>query len=314
MSVRYLAPGIILDDIVFPDGRTRMGTLGGGGAQATWGMALAAESGDQVGMLAGVGRDFPFEALAPLAAMGIDLTGVHVTDLPTPRAWQILEADGRRTHVWRVDQSTSDHQTHPDAATILRFYPAVQVLHWGIHPEAPYLAPCQALREQGVLVSLEPFKAPEQPPAEEEVALILAASDIYSPNWPEAIALFGTDHRRTLLERARALGGHILALRLGTAGAEVWDLHTGEGVAVPPAPSGPVVDPVGAGDAFCGAFAVTWYRTADLAEAVVSAAVAASYMLEQVGLPPSRPPLADQQTRNRAVRAGLQRLTLSQLA
>ena len=89
------------------------------------------------------------------------------------------------------------------------------------------------------------------------------------------------------------LGGCILALRLGLDGGEVWDLHAGEGVAVPPAPSGPIVDPVGAGDAFCGAFAVTWHRTGDLAAAAVSASVAASYLLEQVGLPVSRPPLAD---------------------
>jgi len=314
MTVYYLAPGIIIDDIVFPDGRTQMGTLGGGGAQAAWGMALAAESGGQVGMLAGVGRGFPPEALAPLAAMGIDLTGVHVTDLPTPRAWQILEADGRRTHVWRVDQATSDRQTHPDAATILSFYPAVKVIHWGIHPEAPYLAPCQALRERGVLVSVEPFKAVEQPPTDDEIAAILTRCDIYSPNWAEATSFFGTDSRPALLERARALGGRILALRLGLDGGEVWDLYAGEGVAVPPAPSGPIVDPVGAGDAFCGAFAVTWHRTGDLAAAAVSASVAASYLLEQVGLPTSRPPLADQQARAQAVRAGLRRLTLPQPA
>ncbi len=314
MTVYYVAPGIIIDDIVFPDGHTRMGLLGGGGAQAAWGMALAAGTGDQVGMLAGVGRDFPSETLAPLAEMGIDLSGVHVTDLPTPRAWQILETDGRRTHVWRVDQATSDCQTHPDAATILHFYPEIRVIHWGIHPEAPYLTPCQALRERGVLVSIEPFKAVEQPSSDEEIAAILTSCDIYSPNWEEAVSLFGTDSKPLMLARARALGGHLLALRLGLAGAEVWNLHTGEGVAVPPAPAGPVIDPVGAGDAFCGAFAVAWHRTGDLAEAGTSASVAASYLLEQVGLPLSRPPLADQQARARIVRDGLRWLTREQIA
>jgi hypothetical protein len=56
--VKYVSLGIILDDIVFPDGRTRMGVLGGGGPQTVWGMALAAEAGREVGLIAGVGPDF----------------------------------------------------------------------------------------------------------------------------------------------------------------------------------------------------------------------------------------------------------------
>jgi cytidine kinase len=47
---------IILDDIVFPDGTTRMGVLGGGGPQTAFGMRLWS---DGVGIAAGVGDDFP---------------------------------------------------------------------------------------------------------------------------------------------------------------------------------------------------------------------------------------------------------------
>ena len=37
----HVAFGIIIDDIVFPDGATHMGVLGGGGPQTAWGMAAA---------------------------------------------------------------------------------------------------------------------------------------------------------------------------------------------------------------------------------------------------------------------------------
>ena len=43
--VDFFGFNIILDDIVFPDGQTRMGLLGGGGPQAAFGMRLWAESG-----------------------------------------------------------------------------------------------------------------------------------------------------------------------------------------------------------------------------------------------------------------------------
>ena len=65
--VDLVAFGIILDDLVFPDGHTVTGTLGGGGPQTAFGMRLPAlagwteESGD-VGLVAGIGRDLPDSA------------------------------------------------------------------------------------------------------------------------------------------------------------------------------------------------------------------------------------------------------------
>ncbi len=306
MTVKYVTFGIIIDDIVFPDGRTQMGVLGGGGPQTAWGMALAAASADEVGLISGVGTDMDYAALAPLQAAGIDLSGVHVTDLPTPRAWQLLEQDGRRTHVWRIDQDTSDLQTHPDWETVTRFYPDLEVAHWGIHPEAPYLTICPPLRAHGVLISIEPFKGLEQPPPDDELRAVLTQCDIYSPTWTEAISLFGMEEKAALLAQCRALGGKILVLRHGAAGAEAWNLVEGTGVSVPAAPVQAVIDPVGAGDAFCGAFAVTWHRTADLAAAAISGAVAASYLVEQIGLPPALPATDDIQQRSQFVREGLQ--------
>lgn len=308
MTVKYLSLGIILDDIVFPDGRTQMGVLGGGGPQTVWGMAVAAENAQEVGLVSGVGADFDLATLEPLAVMGIDLAGVYVTGEPTARAWQLLETDGRRTHVWRVDPATSDRQTHPDWAVIHDIYPEVTVAHWGIHPEDPYLAWCAPLRSKGALVSIEPFKGLNAPLVDDDLHTLLSQCDIYSPNWREAISIFGTTNKAALLRRARDHGGMILALRKSADGAEVWDLRAREGFSVPAAPVRAVIDPVGAGDAFCGALAVTWHETGSLAEAAVQAAAAASYLVEQVGLPPTPPTASSLYTRTEAVRAGLTRL------
>ena len=70
-----IAFNIILDDIVFPDGRTALGVLGGGGPQAAFGMRLFAES---VGLVAEVGDDLPESVWAWLRESGIDTTGVRV--------------------------------------------------------------------------------------------------------------------------------------------------------------------------------------------------------------------------------------------
>ena len=100
--IDFVAFGIIVDDIVFPQGTTRMGVLGGGGPQTAWGMAAALGSGERVGLVAGIGADLDKSVLAPLHAAGINLDGVRLTDQPTPRAWQVMEFNGRRTQVWRM--------------------------------------------------------------------------------------------------------------------------------------------------------------------------------------------------------------------
>jgi sugar/nucleoside kinase (ribokinase family) len=51
----------------------------------------------------------------------------------------------------------------------------------------------------------------------------------------------------------------------------------------------PVVDPVGAGNAYCGGFLVGWLETGNLRLAGRYASVAASFLVEQYGLPRPRP-------------------------
>ena len=49
----FVTFSLIIDDIVFPDGKTAMGTLGGGGPQTAFGMKLWA---DKVGLAVRRGR------------------------------------------------------------------------------------------------------------------------------------------------------------------------------------------------------------------------------------------------------------------
>ncbi len=59
---------------------------------------MACVRDDAQGLAAGVGVDLPRECSAWLAAAGVDVSGLTpLADTPTPRAWQVLEHDGRRT-------------------------------------------------------------------------------------------------------------------------------------------------------------------------------------------------------------------------
>ncbi|MEP0761802.1 MAG: hypothetical protein HRF48_03610, partial [Chloroflexota bacterium] len=68
-----------------------------------------------------------------------------------------------------------------------------------------------------------------------------------------------------------------------------------------------VVDTVGAGNAFCGALLARLDE--GIGEATCHASAAASYLVEQIGLPPSLPDPRDYARRLDEARAGTQRLT-----
>lgn len=286
MAVDYVAFGVVVDDIVFPDGRIVPGVLGGGGPQAAFGMRLWAE---RVGLVAAVGHDFPPEHRRLLEASAIDLAGVRVTDRPTPRAWQVYHADGRYEHRWRTPVALSLAQVAHAPEYVPPSYRHARGYHLGVHPDAPDLRLLAALRSWGALVSVETFRpapAPLPPPA---LSALLSACDVFSANIVEARSLVVPSPRAipsdaALAARLADAGASVVVLRMGSEGSLVYDRATGQTCRAPAVPV-PAVDPTGGGNAYCGAFLVGYVETGDLRQAALRGAVAASFLVERVGLP-----------------------------
>ena len=197
MSVEYVTFGIILDDIVFPNGQTRMGVLGGGGIQTAFGMRLWSDS---VGLVAGVGADLPAEAMDWLRTSGVDTSGLRLTDFPTPRAWQVLEEHGRRTQVWRVPGVVIGAQLTRKLEYLPQTYRYARGFHLGIHPLEADLDFIAGLRHLGGIVSVEPFKPAERLLDPDELRVLLKAAHIFSPNTEEASSLLGDAEPLALLQ------------------------------------------------------------------------------------------------------------------
>jgi sugar/nucleoside kinase (ribokinase family) len=115
---------------------------------------------------------------------------------------------------------------------------------------------------------------------------------------------------KLLIRRFQALGCHILALRRGEQGSDVWDFSLSTGVHVP-AVRTRAEDVVGAGNAFCGALLARLHE--GIEEAACYASAAASYLIEQVGMPTSLPDPADFMRRLEEVRAGRKLMTIDEL-
>ncbi|MBK8047105.1 MAG: hypothetical protein IPK16_08275 [Anaerolineales bacterium] len=215
--VAYFTSSIIIDDIVMPDGRTALGMLGGGGPQSAFGMRLWTQQ--PIGLCGGIGPDFPPAAQAWLAALEIDTTGVRVDPVaPTPRAWQVMEWDGRRTQVWRTPNAATSHHLALRPDLVPAPYWQARGFHGGVHPEHPNLALLQALRGAGICVCLEPFRAAAQPLSDAAVRELVTHCDLFSPNLSEAASLVGPGDPDVLAMRLLDAGAPRVALRMGQEG------------------------------------------------------------------------------------------------
>lgn len=280
----YVSFGIIIDDVVFPDGQVASDLLGGGGPQTAFGMRLWAA---QVGLAARVGEDLPPGVWAWLREMDIDTEGVAVSHWPTLRAWQHLSLEGSRRQEWRVPGPVIGAQLARSVESLPERYRHARGYHLGLHPEEPQLDFLAGLRALGGLVSVEPFRAAQARLSGEALRALLTATDIFSPNLAGAHSLVGRGTPRDVAQNLLAAGARVVAVRMGAKGSLVADGRTGRWASIPALPV-EVVDPVGAGNAYCGGFLTGWVETGDVMEAGLRGAVAASFMLEQYGVPVTR--------------------------
>lgn len=281
--------GIIIDDIVHPDGRTQMGVLGGGVSHAAAGMLIW---GQRAGLFACAGRDLPPQARRRLAR-DFDTRGLVLRDLPQARAWQLFEWDGKRTEVWRVDAlDPFVYEPLPDQL------PPVYGQARGVYllRDAAQLAVWRA-RFPAATLLWEPLQQIMVPGYDAEFRAALASADIVSPNHLEAALVYGFDDPVALVRAMLDDGARIVALRLGAEGSLVGARGQDALLQVPAVPVAQVVDQTGAGNTYCGAFLTGWVETGDLVEAACYGAVAASFALEVTGVADPPPDLLAQRAR-----------------
>jgi sugar/nucleoside kinase (ribokinase family) len=303
-ATEYVAVGsVIIDDIVYPDGRTSMAVLGGGGTHAAYGMVFA---GERAGLIGLAGRDLP-AGIRERLERDFDTVGLAWTDLPQVRAWQIFEWDGTRNEVFRVnviDPFMIEPLPDPRATP----YPGARGLTLLREPE--YVAGWRGRFPEATLL-WEPTRAFMLSADHERFLGGIRSADIVSPNLLEAQTMYGITDEVEIMRRLLADGVKIAALRMGELGSLVAAAGQDCARYIPALEVAELVDQTGAGNTYCGGFVVGWDREQDLALAGCYGAVAASFTLEYVGCATIPADLRTQwQRRMNAARAGLRQVPL----
>ncbi len=261
-------------------GPTYITAPGGKGANQA---LAAARMGAKVKMIGAVGRDsVAVEALALLSAEGVDLTNVRDVELPTGAAFIGVDAKGENLI---MVASGANAAVKADALRALKLTEKDILLVQREVPERELANAIGYAHAQGARVILNAAPAGRVPPElllaldvlivnEHEAVLVAEGLGIAATDPGEIARIIDADH------------GVATIVTLGAAGAIGW---TG-GVRRPVVPpSTTVVDTVGAGDCFCGAFAAALDAGFGFTGALARAVAAGSLACRKAGAQPSFP-------------------------
>jgi sugar/nucleoside kinase (ribokinase family) len=282
MGIDYITfSNLIIDDIVFPDGRSSMNVIGGSGLHALVGMRVWS---DNIGYAASVGADLDQKHLDGLARFGVDVSGLVMRDgYSTARAWQIFEEDDKRIEIFRTDPEDFD-KCKVTEADLPASYRDVKGIHiqWGSLTETEALV--RGLRANNPQVKLV-LEATSDNTQEVQAKLrrILPHVTLFAPDREEASALTGKSEPEAICEELLAWGAPLVAIRMGAKGSMV-KASGGEGWVLPAVPTN-IIDVTGAGNSYCGGFVTGLGDGLPPREAALRGVVSASFALEQLGLP-----------------------------
>jgi cytidine kinase len=272
-----LLGNLLVDDVVFSDGSTRMGQPGGA---IVYGALGAAVWGTSVGCVSLAGTDYPVAMLDALEKRGADLTGVHQLRRPGVRTWLLYEGHLRRL-VHRLGCPTHE-EVSPGPEHIPSAWQAAPAFH---------LAPMPFSVQRRVLASLAGDASrfvsvdPHLPITEETLddwRLALADADAFFPSEDELLLEETAGDPKRVLPRLATGRLRFILFKQAARGGILYDaredrFHRWLGRAAK------VIDPTGAGDAFAAGFISAHLEGLPVAACLDRAVVSASFAIEGLG-------------------------------
>jgi sugar/nucleoside kinase (ribokinase family) len=304
---------LILDEIRIPNRPPLVNIIGGSATFVALGLRLFASKTLPLGCLVLAGSDFPEEVRDEVRSWGTDLILRTDTNKLSSRGLLIYKDDtfGPKT----FEYTTPPIRTLPEDLVVAdnRLLGAKAFHFFGTPEEILEQVPeLLRLRQQfhaklpKPFIVWEPLPSACTPSQRDKLLKACKLVDVFSPNHLELTALFDEDRvprsdGTDPLGHFSRLGSVFLDNGVGPDGTGTLVIRaSGDGaialqrnaspIQVPAfyKPNAPeVVDPTGAGNAFLGGYIAGWLREGDVKEALCYGAVAASFALEQIGLPRS---------------------------
>jgi sugar/nucleoside kinase (ribokinase family) len=285
---------LTIDDVVVEDQDIDWKQPGGGGLYSAVGALLWH---GHSAICSAVGPDYPQAALERLESRGIDTSSVlRTTECNSIGLWLLYESSGARHQFEKSAGGTFERLDglRPSIRDHRRSPAGVHLAPQSSSGHVRARAECDGLDVPVSLDLLIETYIDCDPYLDGEVFKGLAA---FLPSEQEVLSLWGHTDVARLWDwlRARGFSGHLIVKR-GEQGVAV--AVDGDIVAVPAAPAD-VLDPTGAGDAFCGGFVAGLVATGDPVLAAQYGVVSSSFIVETRGALAALDALDDTEARRR---------------
>jgi len=292
--------GLSIDHVTTPDGVAHLGLCGGNAIYAAVGARLWV---DDVAVVGAAGVDYPSGWIDELATHGIDMTGVLRVGEPHPLVFSVRYlADGERVPFVPLNaleeaggpipdrlRSRGDASLELVNVDSIRVRPT-QVPDHLRSPDALLVVPgprdwqpewVSAFRARTKIVLLDPEEEGPSELTREDLAVAFSEVDVALPSLRQLGGL-GCPGPREAAAAIADFGPRVAVIKLGARGSFVYEAARGRESIVPAYPAN-VVDPTGAGDAYCGGFMAGLHLSNDPATAAQFGAVSASFAIESHG-------------------------------
>lgn len=304
-ALRFVIAGSLNRDFILPiSGEPRLDALGGDLVYAATGLRLW---GETAGLLARVGKNFPFEWLSPLRDQGFDLSGIRTLTGELEHRRFLAHSDLSSTHTLDPVQQFASRglpfppgllgYQSPKKTHCSRTMPMQHSLQISDVPEeyleasAVHLCPIDYVSHlmlpslfrqgQATTITLTPCPGYMDPSFWEEIPGLLS----------EVTAFITSEAELRNLFRGRQTGLWEMATILGNFGPEYilirteeWAFYLYDRVSknrwIVPLYQTRIVDPTGALDAFAGGFLAGYRQTYDPLEGALVGSIAASLVME----------------------------------
>jgi sugar/nucleoside kinase (ribokinase family) len=286
---------ITIDDVVPASAGVWRRQIGGSSLYCLAGARLWLDP-DRIGLVARLGRDYPFDIESLLRSAQVRHYSLARFDAEHLIEWLIYEPDGSRRSVPRnrglLDVGAEGAaDTQPYLHKLLEMAPmAVEIPPNWLPARALHLCPQVGRRHSDSLhwlhnridwISVDPSPHYSQDQPATELARIVAGTSALLPSTLE------------LRSQLQALSAEALVAQLHQAGIPEVVLKRADQpivmayddtVEVIPVEARPVVDPTGAGDCFCGAYAACRLRGFSPPQAALRAAASAALVVGCTGV------------------------------
>jgi sugar/nucleoside kinase (ribokinase family) len=290
--------------VITPQGKAVLDTIGGSLFYAAAGAAVW-ETG--IGLIGRVGEEYPQEWLAQAARRGLDIRGVHILPDAIDVRHFVAYPDSDTT----VTDNPVSHFARlnlPYPKTLLGYTPPAPLIDSRTRPNqftlrqvdfptdyldatAAHLCPLDflshtllpAVLRQGNIntLTLDPGANYMNPTFWDDVPVLLNGLSAFLCSEEKVKNLF-QGRSTDLWEMAETLssyGCETIVIKRGSRGQYLYDRHNHTKWIIPAYPA-QVVDPTGAGDAFCGGFLAGYRSSYDPLHATLTGNVAAAMTVE----------------------------------